>query len=80
MLANNWQTKELLDETTVPRKEVFKALSILNLDKSPGPDNVHPKVLIEAKKILPIFKNGNKNIPANYCPASLASIANYVKS
>ena len=39
-----------LDKITVTLEEVEKALIGLKPDKSPGPDNLHPKVLYETRK------------------------------
>ena len=52
--------------TVITRMEIYEALSKLNKDKSPGPDKIHPRVIIEISKELLepfdiIFNNSIKN-------------------
>ncbi len=89
----------------VTESMVNKALSNINKSKSPGPDNLHPRVLHEVRNeisfplwkifslslltnkvpskwkeaiVTPIFKKGKRNLPSNYRPVSLTSIASKI--
>ena len=86
-------------------EEVEKKLKELNVNKSAGPDGIHPRVYRELSSAIalplctifnkslseckipnswrtatvsPIYKKGNKQVPENYRPVSLTSIASKI--
>jgi hypothetical protein len=52
------------------QEHVFKKLKNLKVDKSPGPDGLHPKVLKEMAGILdlPLTMLFNKSLETNILP------------
>eukprot|EP00061_Rhincodon_typus_P009164 g32438.t1 len=64
---------------------VLEVLECMEVDKSPGPDQIYPRTLPEAREdevledwrvanVVALFKNGCKEKPGNYRPASLTSV------
>ncbi|CAJ0967759.1 unnamed protein product [Ranitomeya imitator] len=75
----------ILQVTNLTQEEVRNRLNKIKIDKSPGPDGIHPRVLRELTtgsvpqdwriaNVVPIFKKGSKSEPGNYRPVSLTSI------
>ncbi|CAJ0936637.1 unnamed protein product [Ranitomeya imitator] len=79
----------ILRVTNLTQEEVRNRLNKIKIDKSPGPDGIHPRVLRELSNVIdkplflifrdsiamvPIFKKGSKSEPGNYRPVSLTSI------
>ena len=59
-----------LDDINITLEEVEKVLNGLKPDKSPGPDNLHPKVLYESRKeiCVPLFMIFNQSIQEGNIP------------
>ncbi|CAJ0965692.1 unnamed protein product [Ranitomeya imitator] len=75
----------ILRVTNLTQEEVRNRVNKIKIDKSPGPDGIHPRVLRELTtgsvpqdwriaNVVPIFKKGSKSEPGNYRPVSLTSI------
>ncbi|CAJ0954760.1 unnamed protein product [Ranitomeya imitator] len=75
----------ILRVTNLTQEEVRNRLNKIKIDKSPGPDGIHPRVLRELTtgsvpqdwriaNVVPIFKKGSKSESGNYRPVSLTSI------
>ncbi|CAJ0953994.1 unnamed protein product [Ranitomeya imitator] len=75
----------ILRVTNLTQEEVRNRLNKIKIDKSPGLDGIHPRVLRELTtgsvpqdwriaNVVPIFKKGSKSEPGNYRPVSLTSI------
>ncbi|CAJ0955798.1 unnamed protein product [Ranitomeya imitator] len=71
----------ILRVTNLTQEEVRNRLNKIKIDKSPGPDGIHPRVLRELTtgsvpqdwriaNVVPIFKKGSKSEPGNYRPVS----------
>ncbi|CAJ0944103.1 unnamed protein product, partial [Ranitomeya imitator] len=69
----------ILRVTNLTQEEVRNRLNKIKIDKSPGPDGIHPRVLRELTtgsvpqdwriaNVVPIFKKGSKSEPGNYRP------------
>ena len=85
----------------ITENEILSVMNNMNVNKTPGPDKISPRLLKEAKNelvkplttlfnktllagkvpnewklanVTPIFKKGNKSLPANYRPISLTSV------
>ncbi|CAJ0927093.1 unnamed protein product [Ranitomeya imitator] len=73
----------ILRVTNLTQEEVRNRLNKIKIDKSPGPDGIHPRVLRELNdsiatgsvpqdwriaNVVPIFKKGSKSEPGNYRP------------
>jgi len=54
--------------------DIINRLKKLNINKSPGPDSIHPRILYETADITPIYKKGSRSDPGYYRPVSLTSI------
>ena len=94
-------TGPVLEEADVTPEVVERKLKMLRPSSSPGPDQIHPRVLVETAQsiatplsqlfresllagelpsdwklgeVVPIFKKGCKQIPANYRPVSLTAV------
>ncbi|CAJ0924850.1 unnamed protein product [Ranitomeya imitator] len=76
----------ILRVTNLTQEEVRNRLNKIKIDKSPGPDGIHPRVLRELTtgsvpqdwriaNVVPIFKKGSKSEPGNYRPVSSRSEA-----
>ena len=90
-----------LPDFIVTENEILTVMNSMNVNKTPGPDKISPRLLKEAKNelvkpltiifnktlqagkvpqewklanVTPIFKKGNKSLPANYRPISLTSV------
>ncbi|CAJ0939737.1 unnamed protein product [Ranitomeya imitator] len=72
----------ILRVTNLTQEEVRNRLNKIKIDKSPGPDGIHPRVLRELTtgsvpqdwriaNVVPIFKKGSKSEPRNYRPESV---------
>lgn len=86
---------------TITENELLSVMNSMNVNKTPGPDKISPRLLKEARNellepltilfnktlvvgkvphewkqanVTPIFKRGNKSLPANYRPISLTSV------
>ena len=46
------QTNSIIDDIEINEQTVLSKITKLNQTKSPGPDNIHPKVLYEVKEIV----------------------------
>ena len=71
-----------LHDITFTVSDIEKLLLKLNCNKSPGPDNIHPRILKECAtvlslplwilwkkaKVTPIFMKGSRTDVANYRP------------
>jgi ribonuclease P/MRP protein subunit RPP40 len=64
------RSEQKLTELRVSTKEVLIKLEKLKVDKSPGGDNIHPKLLFELKLVLaePIAKLFNKSLSTGEVP------------
>ena len=90
-----------LPDFFISEKETLSVMNSMNVNKTPGPDKISPRLLKEASNelskpltllfnktlqagkvphewklanVTPIFKKGNKSLPANYRPISLTSV------
>ena len=90
-----------LPDVAMTEKEILSAMNSMNVNKTPGPDKISPRLLKEARNelvkpltilfnktllagkvphewklanVTPIFKKGDKSLPANYRPISLTSV------
>uniref|UniRef100_A0A0P4VVU6 Reverse transcriptase domain-containing protein n=1 Tax=Scylla olivacea TaxID=85551 RepID=A0A0P4VVU6_SCYOL len=90
-----------LPDFTITESEILSVTKSMNVNKTPGPDKISPRLLKEARNelvkpltilfnktllagkvphewklanVTPIFKKGNKSLPANYRPISLTSV------
>lgn len=98
---SNVYTGPVLDDAVVTPELVELKLKELKPFSSPGPDGIHPRVLVETAQsiatplsqlyresllsgelpsdwkiaeVVPIFKKGSKQSPANYRPVSLTAV------
>ena len=64
------RSEQKLTELRVSTKEVLIKLGKLKVDKSPGGDNIHPKLLFELRLVLaePIAKLFNKSLSTGEVP------------
>ena len=61
----------LLDNIEITEDHVLKAIAHLNPSKTPGPDNLHPKLLVETKDTIvkPLTKLFKTSIETNTLPS-----------
>ncbi|CAJ0965579.1 unnamed protein product [Ranitomeya imitator] len=75
----------ILRVTNLTQEEVRNRLNKIKIDKSPGPDGIHPRVLRELTtgsvpqdwriaNVVPIFKKGSKSEPGNYRPHDVSQV------
>ncbi|CAJ0934144.1 unnamed protein product [Ranitomeya imitator] len=80
----------ILRVTNLTQEEVRNRLNKIKIDKSPGPDGLHPRVLRELTtgsvpqdwriaNVVPIFKKGSKSEPGNYRPDSIPHVEDLIK-
>ena len=70
-----------MQKLEITRLDVYKMLKSLNINKSPGPDGIHPRILVElsdqiAIPLTIIFKNSLRThtIPCEWKKASITAI------
>ena len=49
------ETTTILEDFTISKDEMLKALKSLKVSKSPGPDEIHPRILKELSEELWIW-------------------------
>ncbi|CAB3987353.1 Hypothetical predicted protein [Paramuricea clavata] len=74
-LPSSLYTHDIVSTLEFSHEEVLSSLQNFNSSKTPGPDNLHPRILKEcANELAPVFKRGCKALVPNYRQISLLSI------
>ena len=66
------RTNKQLEEFNILENDVIKAIEELNPNKACGPDQIHPKLIIECKEILvtPLTQMFNKSLQTAEVPSA----------
>ena len=64
------KTNNVIQDILITEDQVFKKLEKLKVNKSPGPDGIHPKVLFELKEVItiPLTIRFNQSIKEHCLP------------